>query len=196
MQDAPVNIDVAILRRLSEGDEHAFRFVFDRYKAKIYHFILHMLESEAETEEAVQEIFIRIWTSRHKLAAVDNLDNYLFVMARNRGLDYIRRRSAERVMQKGWAQAARDTDEGAGEALDLKESTRLIEAAVHILPPQQARIFRMSKEQGLKRREIAAELGISENTVKSHLQEAMKSIKQYLQDHGDMALLFLLWTRL
>lgn len=194
MQQASPDTDTALFRRLSAGDEEAFRYIFDRYKTKLYYFILHLLENEAAAEEVVQEVFMRTWTSRHKLAEVVNLDSYLFIMARNRGLDHIRKRAAEKAMQNEWAVKATAVENSSEEALDLKESRQLIEAAVQTLSPQQARIFRMSKEQGLKRHEIATTLGISENTVKNHLQEAIKAIKKYLQEHGDMALLFFLWA--
>ena len=178
---------------VAQGDEWAFRQVFDLYRAKLYFFVLHIVSQEAAAEELVQDIFLRLWTSRHTLENVANPDSYLFVMAKNRSLDHIQQLAKERRMKEELAGRNGFGENTTEEELDLNESKRLIEAAINELPPQQARVFRLSKEQGLKRHEIAAQLNISENTVKNHLAEAIRFIKSYLQQHGDIALLFFIW---
>lgn len=188
-----MNIDPGTLKRVSEGDEQAFRIIFDRYRVKLFYFISNLVNSEATAEELVQEVFVRLWTSRTKLAEVENLDSYIFVTARNRTLDYIRSTITERNMKSEWLRRSHLEGNYTEEEVDLKQSKKLIDEAVAQLPAQQARVFRLSKEYRLKRQDIARELNISENTVRNHLSEAIKSIQAYLEQHGDKALLLLLW---
>jgi RNA polymerase sigma-70 factor (family 1) len=178
---------------VSQGDKQAFRQVFDLYKTKLYFFVLHIVNNEAASEELVQDIFLRLWVSRQALGGIFNPDSYLFVIARNRSLDYIQQAAREREMKKGLTRTMVFGENTTEEDIYLNESKRLIEAAISKLPQQQARVFRLSKEQGLKRFEIAQALNISENTVKNHLGEAIRFIKKYLQEHGDIAFLFFLW---
>lgn len=196
MQQAPdLNLSTLLLH-LKAGDETAFRLIFERYRSKIYYFLLHILETEADAEEGVQDVFMRIWTSRDRLEAVNNLDAYLFMIARNRALDLLKQKASDKKKKNEWGLLAETTGSDTEELVNFNESARLIEQALAQLSPQQARIFRMSKEQGMKRQDIAAALNLSENTVKNHLSEAVKSIRDYLGKHGDMAILIYLWLHL
>lgn len=179
--------------QIATGDEKAFRTLFDWYKTKIYFFILHIVDTEAEAEELVQEVFLRLWVSRQALTNVDNANSYLFVMARNRSLDHIQRVAAERKLKQQLHQQQEPFANTTEEDVDFAQSKQLVAAAVSQLPKQQELVFRLSKEQGLSRQQIAAQLNISENTVRNHLSEAMKFIKNYLQQHGDVAFLFFIW---
>lgn len=180
--------------QISEGNEAAFRQLFELYKSKIYFFILHIIERKAETEELVQDVFMRLWTSRHILASVDHPDAYLFIIAKNRSLDFIQKIISERKMKEDLIQKGGTTENNTEEHIDFHESRRLIDEAVHLLPDQQKLVFRLSKEQGLTRQEIASRLAISEHTVRNHLAEAIKFIKNWLKQHGDKAyILFLLF---
>lgn len=194
MEQDTVYIETSTLEKISQGDEQAFRTVFDAYRNKIYYFLQALLDNQAAAEEITQEVFVRIWTSREKLTEVTNFNAYVFVVARNRALDYIRATASERTMKSEWLRRSHLQANYTEEDIDLKESKKLIEQAVALLPQQQARVFRLNKEHRLKRHEIARELNISENTVRNHLAKAVKFIQDYLDEHGgDAALLLLLW---
>jgi RNA polymerase sigma-70 factor (family 1) len=185
--------DSGLFELVSHGDKQAFRQVFDLYRNKLYFFVLHIVNNEAASEELVQDIFLRLWISRQALGGISNADSYLFVIAKNRSLDYIQQAAKERRMKDVLTQTMALGENTTEEDIDLNESRRLIEAAISKLPQQQARVFRLSKEQGLKRFEIAEALNISENTVKNHLGEAIRFIKKYLHEHGDIPFLFFIW---
>lgn len=188
-----IHIEKELFRQIAIGDEHAFRSLFDLYKTKIYFFILHIVHTEAEAEELVQEVFMRLWISRQSLVNVENPDSYLFIMARNRSLDYIQQVAGERKLKQQLQQQQEFSANTTEEDIDFSQSKQLVDAAVSQLPKQQELVFRLSKEQGLSRQQIAQQLNISENTVRNHLAEAIKFIKNYLQQHGDVAFLFFIW---
>lgn len=194
MEYPSTHVDYDILERLSQGDERAFRAVFDAYRKKLYFFILQIVDNESIAEDLVQDVFVRIWSGREKMSSVGKFDSYLFIAARNRALDVIRNSNVERSMRSEWVKRSSVQTGSAEEAFDFRRSKKLIDEAVAQLPTQQARVFRLSKEHMLKRHEVARELGVSENTVRNHLSEAIKSIKRYLEEHGgETALLLLLW---
>lgn len=184
--------DKALFARIALDEEQAFRLFFERYKEKVYYFILTMVKSPAETEELVQDVFLRLWVSRQGLAAVDNPGTYLMVMARNRSLDHIKRSAHDRQMKQhlsGKEQNSNYTEQD----LDLKQSRQLLEQAISKLSPQQQKVYRLSREAGLNRDQIAEQLGIAPNTVKNHLAEALAAIRTYMQGR-DGAILFLILT--
>lgn len=193
MEYPSINVDFDTLERLSQGDERAFRAVFDTYRKKLYYFVLQIVDNESITEDLVQDVFVRIWSNREKMTSVEKFDSYLFIAARNRALDVIRSSNVDRTMRSEWVKRSDYQTGSAEEEFDFRRSKKLIDEAVAQLPTQQARVFRLSKEHMLKRHEVARELGVSENTVRNHLSEAIKSIKRYLEEHGNTALLLLLW---
>jgi RNA polymerase sigma-70 factor (ECF subfamily) len=188
------HIDKDIFTRISSGDEQAFRFVFDQYKTRVYYFILRLVRSEEVAEELTQDVFMRLWISRATLTEVDNPNSYLFVAARNRSLDHLRRRKNERVMIQSMERRMGDgAINNTEEEVLYNETNRMLQEAVRLLPEQQRAVYRLSRLEGLSREEIAERLNISPNTVKNHLSSAIKTVKTYLEEHKAMIILFILY---
>jgi RNA polymerase sigma-70 factor (ECF subfamily) len=82
--------DSELLARLRQGDEEAFSALFYTYKDKLYDFILGLTRSEHEAEDGVQDVFMKIWQNRSRLADVDNLNAYLYGIARHQIIDAVR----------------------------------------------------------------------------------------------------------
>jgi RNA polymerase sigma-70 factor (family 1) len=179
--------DKSLFTEISSGDQSAFAELFRRYDRRIYPFVLKMIKSEALAEEITQEIFIKIWEQRAKLATVDNPEAWLLTLTAHHTLDQIRKRLNERNMLQRLANlwkdaAANDTEE----TIQHRESASLVRAAVERLPLQQRKVYRLSREEGLDYREIGARLEISPNTVRNHLVQALRSIRVYLEEHGEL----------
>jgi RNA polymerase sigma-70 factor (family 1) len=154
---------------------------------------LHITEEEAEAEELTQDVFLKIWSGRHLLRDVENADGYLFVMARNASLDAIQKRTSESNMRIHLQTRNPSSENSTELEIDLNETGKLLEQAVRNLPPQQETIYRLSKEEGLTRQEIASRLHISENTVRNHLAAAIQSIKAWLKSHDRLVMFYSLW---
>ncbi len=75
----------------------------------------------------------------------------------------------------------------------FKEFEQLVSKAVRELPLQQRRIYELSRHQGLNHEEIAATLRISKHTVKSHINKALRVIRNYLQVHAEMETSFVIY---
>jgi len=184
--------DKTLFSQIAEGAEPAFRILFDRYKAKIYYFILGIIKSSADTEELVQDVFFRLWISRHALAEVENPSTYLFVMARNRSLDHLKKITADRRLKNELIAKGEPDVNLTEQEFFFRESRKILEQAVHDLPAQQQKVYRLSREAGLSREQIADQLGISPNTVKNHLADAMAALRTAMQGIDPIVLLILL----
>ena len=182
--------ELAIL--LTRNNEAAFSELYVRYKDKLYYFCLHLLKSKEEASDIVQEIFIRIWESRNFINPDLSFSSFLYTMARNRILNYFRDIDID-VKVKEILATHKVTEE---EAIDSKiiytEYQVILQNAISQLPPQRRKIFNMSRIESMSHKEIAAELGISVNTVQEHISEALKFIKAYFSKHADMSISLLL----
>lgn len=184
-----------LLKRISEGDETAFRKIYDTYYDHIYNAAYAFMKSPFLAEDATQEVFCKVWSKRSLLPEVDKFDAWLFIMARNHILTEIKKN----LRQVNFIDQLRLhfnvlVDSPLQDLLN-RESEALIRDAVEQLPPQQKAVFTLSREEGLSQEEIAMKLSISRNTVRNHMNAALKFLRHYLLNKhrlpGAFLLLFL-----
>jgi RNA polymerase sigma-70 factor (family 1) len=173
----------AVLIRTSKGDESAFRQLFDRHRDRIYGFAFYLTREEAVAEEITQDVFTKVWLNREDLATVDYFISWIRVIARNQAYNYLSHSARERLMLRELASRADETDLSTEKMLEAREFGRLLEQAVEKLPPQQQKVWRLSRQAGLKIDEIADQLEISPYTVKNHLKEALRQVRANLDGH-------------
>jgi RNA polymerase sigma-19 factor, ECF subfamily len=191
--------DGKLFEQLAQNDHGAFAELFRRYDKRIYPFVLKMIRSESLAEEITQEIFIKLWVNRHKLSGIDRPDAYILTVANHHTLDHIKKQvnrgKVVRHISRQMADAISNITE---ETLLYREKRSLIERAAELLPEQQKKVFHLSRNEHYDYDEIARELNISRNTVRNHLSHALRSIKTYLDEHGEVSVAsaFLLFSLL
>jgi RNA polymerase sigma-70 factor (family 1) len=185
-----------LLQRIAAGDTAAFTALFDAYKDRIYTIALRLTDSQHIAEEIVQDVFLRIWVKRENLAAVEHFRAYLFTATRNQVFNVLKRLGRHRrvtgELQADHAPEPADTDF----LLLDKEYQAILREAIDQLPPQQQQVYRLMKEQGLKRDQVAEQLAISPQTVKAHLAQAMRSIRAFCVARLDLYIAFILFENL
>lgn len=181
-------IETSVLREVSNGDEEAFRVLFDHYKMRFYRTVFKMTNKEDVAEEIVQEVFIIIWQQHRSLGTVTNPDPYFFTILYRHVFRYYKALAMERNFIEMFAEASEK--QVSDDAVLEKESSALIAAAIAKLPAQQKQVFELSRLKDLSREEVAKVMNISPNTVRNHLVEATKSVRKYLQKHLTILLLF------
>lgn len=169
-----------LLRRIAEGDESAFAVIFHRYKSSLFDYGMKITKSQVAAEELVQDCFLKLWLARENLPTIDNPVGYLHMMARNAGVDYLRRLSLDAGLQKKIWAGISETENPTLQKVQVSETQRLIDEAVAQLPPQQREVFLLSRYEGLNYEQIGLQMGIANNTVKNHLVKALKFIREYL----------------
>jgi RNA polymerase sigma-70 factor (ECF subfamily) len=167
-----------LLLRVAKGEEDAFRTLFTAYRPQVYHVARKLLQLETQAEDALQEIFLKIWLNREKLPEIRSFSAYLNTITRNYLYNALRRLACEEVFLQ---QLARPGLASEGETvlspMVLRELRELLQRVIATLTPQQRRVFQLSRMEGLRHEEIAALLDISRETVKKHLGEALRIVR-------------------
>jgi RNA polymerase sigma-70 factor (ECF subfamily) len=180
-----------LLRRIAENDESAFSDLFHAHHQRLAQHIFRLTESMPLAEEIVQDVFLKIWMTRETLMEIQNFGSYLFVIARNHANNSLRKVVNEKKHRREWEKtnsSAYQSDDSAN--FDQQWNT-LIDRAIDQLPPQQKKVYMLSRKDRLKQEEIAKILHISKSTVKSHMQLATASIINHIRTNGDTTLFLL-----
>jgi RNA polymerase sigma-70 factor (ECF subfamily) len=167
--------------QLAAGDEAAFRALFDLYRSRFYAVALKMTRSEYIAEEIVQEVFVLLWAKRTQLTTIEKPSTYLFTIVYNSIYAHFKKIALEKKAHQALSEQLTDLESPLEIILQNKENEQLLQRAIEQLPPQQQLVYKLSKQEGLSREEIAERLQISPNTVKNHLQEAIKFLRAYLE---------------
>ena len=181
-----------VLRQLTEGNESAFKQIYDRYWLSIYKSVKRYTKSPEVAEDIVQEIFTTLWNHRSNFKEVNNLEYYLITMAKNLTYKTLRKMAFEKTVKNLWSEEGLQVENSLNDAILDEQYAQLIQHAVGLLPSQQKQIFHMAKVEGLSHKVIAAQLKISHLTVKTHMAKALRSIRHYLLPHLSSYLFFVL----
>ena len=173
------------------ANEDAFKRLFDTYKKRVYGYVLSITHSPYSAEEITQEIFIKLWLCRDVLEHVDNMDGYIFTVARHKTLNHLRKAAHDEELLKQLQTQASAEVNNVDEHTLVREYDRLVSDALTLLSPQRRTVYQLSRDQGLNHDEIASHLHLSRNTVKNHMVEALRFIRHYLGQYGSGALLLL-----
>ncbi len=182
-----------ILINVAQNDESAFRKLVIYYRPELLYYIFTVTKSRERAEEVVQDVFVQIWTVRGSLPEISNFRGFLFVISRNLALNALRAGLRERLRQQKWQQT--HNEEWTVHPNVVFENKSVLDEAIAQLPPQQQKVFILSRRYGKKSKEIAVEMSISVNTVKKYLQHANHSITSYLLRKGNMALIIALFWK-
>ena len=180
-----------LLLKIREGDRVAFYNIYERYCKKLYGFVLRYIKVEADAEEIVQEVFVKIWESRSKLNTFSSFDSFVFTIAYNTSISLLRKRANEKkyIAHLQSLQQILDAPEVINE-LQFKELDEKLNKLLDKLTPRQKEIFKLSREDGLSHDEIAKKLNISVNTVKKHMVNTLAFLKTYFDKDMIVSLLF------
>ena len=184
-----------LLSCIAAGDGSAFRKIYDTYRPKIYAYALRLTEHESIADDIIQDVFLKVWINRHSLINITNFNAWLYAIARNHIADAMKAIAKERTSHKQWGRAIPIGINPVEEAMADKENQHLLQQALNQLSPQQRLIYNLTRDAGARHAEIAGQLNISRNTVKTHLVHALRSIRNYLQFHSDHVLLFIILLR-
>ncbi len=185
MKRRSINIETIIARICENGDQIAFRELFDCYYPRLLHFSFSLIRNSVLAEEIVLDVFTTIWKNRQKLCEVEHIENYLFKATKNRTLNAVRDKKKDLVHIEVDSIDFKyiRTNQNPESDLLSQELYEKINEAIDALPEKGRIIYRMVKEDGLNYKQVAELLDISTKTVDSHLYSAVKKIRISIEDY-------------
>ena len=178
-----------VLIEVAAGNEYAFRQLFMLHHQQLGVHMLRLTNSAELAEEVVQDVFLKIWLTRETLIGVDNFKAYLFVISKNHALNCLKKLAKERVLIKKLENE--EVVPFIAEVADTDLYYNLLDEAIDHLPPQQQKVYLLSRHGRLKYAEIAEQLELSRETVKKYLQIATVSITEYVHEHLEVTVFML-----
>jgi RNA polymerase sigma-19 factor, ECF subfamily len=180
-----------LLLQLMQGDTNAFTEIYELYKDKVFAFAFTLTKSKDTAEEAVQEVFFKLWERREQINTELSFTAYVKKIAYHCIIDFFRKVKRDRTIRQKLQDNMLALQHTHEDELIGKELTKLYLQAVDQLPPQRKRIYTLSREQHFSYEEIAGEMGLSKYTVRNQMAEAIQSIRRYIATHSDLACVIL-----
>lgn len=169
--------DLELIRMLKSGDEAAYTEIFFRYNRLLYAHAYKMLGDKEEARDVVQEIFALLWKNRLDFILKDNLGGFLYTTTRNRILDLFSRKAVISNYIKSIEPLIHRTEASADHLIRTNELTTIIEKEIDLLPIKMKLVFNLSRKGNLSHKEIAAQLNLTEKTVKNQVNNALKVLR-------------------
>lgn len=182
--------EIELLAQVSQGDEKAFRYLFDSYYEKLYHYIFGIIKSKQVAEELVMDVFLKIWMGRDIIPQIHNFSAFLFRVAHNKSIDFLRAVARDpKFHDLLWENIQMANNTAADSPMLVKEYEDKLREAISLLPPQRKRVYQLSREQDMTHDQIASQLNLSKNTINNHIVEAQRFIRTYLSKNFNITFL-------
>lgn len=185
--------DIEIIERLKEitlairsGSKEIFKSVYLAEYNNLVHFIHSYLKNKQDSEDLAQETMLAIWENRETLDPNKNFRSYLYTIARNKSLNYLRdnakrRRGNSLQESENLINTLALSSNSVEQEIIGLELQEFIERIYLSLPEKVVRTFKMSRQDGLTYKEIAKKLGITTKVVEYHISITLKALRFSLE---------------
>jgi len=176
--------EVQLFHRIKQGDKKSFEELFSLYYDALCNFAYLFVQDTQVAEEAVSDVFVNIWRKKEQIHIELNLKSYLYKSTKNAVISYTRKKKLNIVNIDDYKDASGiETPE----TLLLKSEKREhLNKILQTLPKKAGLVFRMHKVDGMKYREIAEVLGISEKTVENHMGNSLRHLRNLAAENSNL----------
>lgn len=175
---------------MNKQKRETFEHLFKTYYKELYVHALSFVRDEEEAKDIVTDVYEYVWKNFYKLDSSDSLRPLLYALTRSRSLDFLRK---EKTKEKFLAYKSRFPEEEE-EYHDYEELIEKVMNLIENLPPQTATVFKKCFIEKKKYQEAGDELGISINTVRWHINQAMKILRDKLS-RDELVLLYVYFLK-
>jgi RNA polymerase sigma-70 factor (family 1) len=197
LEAALIYTDETLLSLVAAGDKEAFTMLYRRYWQSLFTSAAKALRSKTDAADLVQDIFLSIWNRRHELSITGSLGAYLQTSVRYKVIKYIEKNITRRdylILFTDMLVHYQPPD--VESQLQIKELQTAIQSAVDQMPHKMREVYQLSRKHHLSHKEIAESLGISDETVKKHIQHALQIIKSAISHNATtIAVLLIQWLQ-
>ena len=168
--------------KVKNGDLDKLGLLYERHKKRLFGFFYNLGNAPSESEDMVQNVFMRILKYRKSYTGEGLFAAWMFRMARNVNYDHHGRSSKNRSVEMVDPDTVRLEREEGDDHLDKKENTQQLNRALSLLPTEKREVLVLSKLRELKFRELAEILGCSEGAAKVRVHRALNDLRKiYIQ---------------
>lgn len=177
-------------RRFCLGENLAFRQIFDRYHQLLYSYAFAINKCEFEAEEVVQEAFIQLFKSKHKINEHTQIYPFLFVVVKRSLVHSFRKKlihhKYHNYYKQQWSESCNSTEK----LIESKDLSNMLVIAMDKLSQKEREVYELNKLSGMSYDEIAKSTGSSKNTVKNQIISASKKIKDQIRKYYPVISIF------
>ena len=175
-----------LINKIQNGDTGAFKYLFDSQSEAMYYYATNFVDSDT-AKDIVQDVFYSLWTNK-EIEIKESVTAYIFRMVRNKSLLFIDKQS----VRKNYRDKKRDEltkreinyyQNNPLKSIIERELNDEFNKALEKLPEKCALVFKMSRIEEKKNKEIAEELNISVKAVEKHISKALKILKTEFKDY-------------
>ena len=183
------NIDFKYIKRIKKGDLAAYEELFTKYYQLLCSYATKYVKDINISEEIVQELFYTIWKNKNDLKINTSVKSYLFKAVQNNCLLFINRKSVENKYNDFAKHNLKHSINDTLHTINYNEVNEIINSTLNSLPDNCREIFKLSRYEGLKYKDIAKKLSISVKTVEANIGKALKSFRYSLKDYVSIFLI-------
>jgi RNA polymerase sigma-70 factor (ECF subfamily) len=185
--------DIRLMLRVRADDQAAFAELVEKYQRRLVGVLVHLIGHPQEAEDLAQEVFLRVYRSRHKYSPKAKFSTWLFTIANNLALNARRDRHKRQAAPLGGTESneftIRPPDPSApppAQRLDQQELAAVVRRALDDLSDRHRMAVVLNKFEDMGYAEIAEVMGVGEKAVKSLLSRARGKLREALRPYIDM----------
>lgn len=183
--------DTLLIKQLKNKEEKAYVFLFEQYYDRLYRFAANYLCDPETAHDIVQDLFTSLFEKSEVLNITTSVKAYLFIAVRNRCLSFLRNLKIKDSHKQNILEAHLYSD--TVDAIEDESILKELQAIREKMPPRMREVFRLRVVEDYKFKEIAQELGITENNAKVQMNGAIRMIRENLPDLKDRLLFLFLF---
>lgn len=178
----------ALVKALKEGNQLAFSIVYKTYAAQTFSLAFKYLLNKELAEDAVQNLFLKLWLKKEEIDETKPINRYLFTMLKNDLLNTLRDSKKNIYLLEDCLSMVLELEDNSQNENLKQEQMNIIQQALEQLSPQRRKVFEMKVSGKYSNQEIADKLNLSINTIKFQYSQSLKQIRTTV---GELSLLLL-----
>lgn len=180
--------DTVLTNKIKQGNNQALKKLFDRYHKQLYYMSKHYLKNNELAEDAVQDVYLKLWKKRESLDTSLSIEGLLFTMLKNRVLNMIRdEKNRKKIIEEAKKTVQKEECTSVvEEEIIYSEYEDFLDKAVNNLSPAEKEVFKLRSFEGLSNEEVAVKKNVSTHTVKTQYYLSSKFVRNYLKKHAGL----------
>ena len=183
-----------LVYQLKQESQDAFNRIYNMYSARLYAYCMQYVKSREDTEEIVQDVFIKLWINRHSIIHGEHLSAFIFKIAKNQIINRYKSRINSYVFEEyvNYYNEEQCSVSDTSAIVEYDDFCKSLKKAMKNLSSTQREVIECVKLNQMSVKETAVKLRLKEQTVKNALSAGLKVLKEILKKSLVLILSFVL----